>query len=259
MESKPENAHKKNDARPSEASLQRLSEDRRFFKAVANYMANVLGIDRNTITEMLAKKVESRNVDQLVSEAVCRYFGFGPNANGGIGYAVDSRLDKTVDQYVRETMDKTCRGWIDRAVQIKCEEIAGVNSSKDVAFEPGAEKVPSLYRYSAAAYVELPLLQKIAGDWIRNNLPMPARVNFTVKLNPSKEEAACIDFHGLKDEEADMLNPLRAEPGHYRAPYGACRIRQYGVEKLVAELLCWDRIGRMIADENGLAVFPPEA
>lgn len=258
MESKTENAHKKNDVRPDEASLQRLSEDRRFFKAVANYMANVLGIDRNTITEMLAKKIESRNVDQLVSEAVSRYFGFGPNANGGIGYAVDRRLDKTVDEYVRETMDRTCRGWIDRAVQLKCEEIAGVNGDRPVAFEPGTEKIPSLYKYPAAAYLELPLLQKLVGDWVRENLPVPARVNFTIKLNPSKEEAACIDFHQLKDGEADMLNPLRSEPGRYRAPSGACRIHQCGIEKLAAKFLGWDRIGRMVADSNGIAIFPPE-
>lgn len=254
-----EAAHKKNEVRPSEASLQRMSDDRRFFKAVANYMANVLGVDRNAITGMLAKKVDSRNVDQLVSEAVAKYFGFGPNAAGGIKYAVNKRLDKTVDQYVRETMDRTCRGWIDRQVQIKVEEIAGLDAGKPAnAQRDPAEKRPELYRYSEGAYIGLPLLQKIAGDWIRNNMPVPARINYTVKLNPSADEAVCLDVYNLVNEEAELLNALRQEPVHPRVPCTASRVRQYGVAKLAAELLGWDRIGRIVADADGIAVFPPE-
>lgn len=251
MERNPENKTVK----PDEASLQRLSEDRRFFKAVANYMANVLGIDRNAVTEMLAKKVESRNVDQLVSEMVCRYFGFGPDANN-IGYAVDKRIDKTVDQYVRETMDKTCRGWIDRAIQKKAEEIAG--RSTDAVPGTPIQPAPGLELYHNGAYLSRELLQKLAGDWIGANMPLPARLSYTVKLLQSGSEPAVLDIYNLKDGEADLLNPLREDPGHYRAASGACRVKFWGVKKLVSSMLGWPEIGRAVVDAEGIAVFPPE-
>ena len=256
MESNDRKTHKKNDVKPSEASLQRLSEDKRYFKAVANYMANVLGIDRNAITEMLAKKVDSRNVDQLVADMVCKYFGFGPNANS-IGYAVDKRIGQTIDEHVRETMDRTCRGWIDRAVQLKCEEIAGRTTGNAKDGVP-VQNAPGLELYQGSAYVSLGLLQKLAGDWIQENMPMPARLNYTVKLLQSGSEPAVLDIYNLKDDEADLLNPLREDPGHYRAASGACRIKSWGIKKLVADMLGWERIGRIVVDTDGMAVFPPE-
>ncbi len=246
----------KSGVKPKEADLQRLSEDRRYFKAVSNYMANVLGIDRTAITEMLAKKVESRNVDQMVSEMVCRYFGFGPNANN-IGYAVDARIDKTVEQYVKETMDRTCRGWIDRAVQLKCEEIAGRTPGHAEDGVP-VQNAPGLELYGAGAYVGLGLLQKLAGDWLKANMPEPDRLDYTVKLLQSGSEPAVLDIYNLKDGEADMLNPLREDPGHYRAASGACRVKFWGVKKLIADMLGWNAIGRAVVDAEGMAVFPPE-
>lgn len=249
------NTHKKNFEKPAPEELTRLSEHRHFFRAVSNYMANVLKIDRTAVDEMLEKKVEARNVDALVSKMVAKYFGFGPDANG-LGYHVKKRIDETVDRYVRETMDKTCRGWIDREVQRKAEEIAGTGRAP--ADMSKAPRVPNLEIYQGAAYAGITLIQKLAGDWIAANMPDPEHVRYTVKVMPSADVPVCIDLYNLRSGETDLLNTLRENPGHYRPVSGSARIDAYGVKKLLAEYLIWDSVGRIVPDRDGLAVFPEE-
>lgn len=242
----------------------RLSDDKRYFKAVSNYMANVLGIDRNEISKMLAEKIEQRNVDQAVLETVQRYFGVGVN-----GYCVDgivkTKIDKLVEEHVKATLQKGASAWMDKLIQEKLEEMMdnerrgrldAVKNPTCTAGQRSYRPRPGQSVYNAGAYIEIRLIDAIIGQWLENNLGR--RPDFETKLRSDELAEAKILVRGICPEEARAFEELF--PRSHRVDYYANTIiiGPFGVAHLIAKSLGWNEISRIVAGQDGVCVFPPE-
>lgn len=240
-----------------------LSDDKRYFKAVSNYMANVLGIDRNEIYKMLAEKIEARNVDQAVLEAVTRYFGFGPDGFGH-GSHVEDRLNRSVDQYVKEMFQKGAGAWMDRLIQERLEQMAGNDhvAARDRARDPDTKTAsrPGLYVYSTSVWLDLPTFNAMISEWIEKSLPARPHA-FTTQLRTKDKfwpHELTVNVKSLDKDELKVVDDVNESTTPSWPGWRDVNITDKAVKKILAQALGWPEVSRIVAGTDGVAVFPPE-
>lgn len=248
---------------PSPEELMEMTADRRFFKAVSNYMANVLGIDRDEIYKMLAEKIDARNVDQMVLESVEKYFAVGHNAASGATGFVQDKIAKCVEEHVKAQFRKGAGAWMDGLVQQELDRMAG-NARLDAlsaARTPNVTGIrrPGLDLYAAGAWIDLKLLDNMISLWLAQNMPplpddRPRK--FETCLKPLRTGQEAVVHIECKAQEASLLAPLRPEDDPPRPWANMVSVGDYGVKKIIAASLGWPAVSRLVAGDDGIAAFP---
>lgn len=97
--------------------------EKQLYKAVANYLGNELGVDRNYVDRILREKIEARNPEALVRQAVERYFKKGPSGYRSeeivrerVNQILDARIRRALDEGVREQLDEVVKRHVDAIV-----------------------------------------------------------------------------------------------------------------------------------------------
>lgn len=102
--------------------MQELSQ-KDVYKAVSQYLRE-LGIDRNYVENMLRQKIDARNPEDLVRQAVSKYF-----RRGSDGYdAAQIVLDKTrqvINETVRTAMRNGVQEQLDAVINEHVAQITG--------------------------------------------------------------------------------------------------------------------------------------
>lgn len=102
--------------------------EKQLYKAVANYLGNELGVNRNYVDGILREKIEARNPDALVRQAVERYFRKGPS-----GYRseeiVRERVNQILDARIRQALDEGVQEQLDEVVKRHVDAIVGGTAS----------------------------------------------------------------------------------------------------------------------------------
>lgn len=234
-----------------------LSDDKRYYKAVSNYLANELGLDRNEIRKMLAEKIEARNVDQVVLEAVQHYFGFGVNALN-VGAHVKARVDQSVDEHVRTMFKNGAGAWIDKLVQDKLDLMAGnlAQSEIEAARHPAlTARRPNLDLYAGAAYLHRPLAENFIAAWLYEKTGRDPV--FELQLRPGQPDwpIQC-RVKGLKTEDAPIFEGLKSPSGSCRIWGGETTMGETALKTIFARYLGWPEVARLIADRDGILALP---
>ena len=240
-----------------------MAADRRFFKAVSNYMANVLGIDRDEIYKMLAEKIDARNVDQMVLESVEKYFAVGHNAATGATDFVKRKISECVEEHVKTQLRKGAEAWMDGLVQQELDRMAGNArlDALDAARRPNVAGMrrPGLDLYAAGAWISLELLDNMIALWLVQNMPsMPddRPRKFETELKPPRTGREITVRIECADKDARLLSALRPENDLPRAWSGRVPVSDYGVKKIIASSLGWPAVSRLVAGTDGVAAFP---
>lgn len=97
--------------------------EKQLYKAVANYLGNELGVDRNYVDGILREKIEARNPEALVRQAVERYFRKGPSGYRSeeivrerVNQILDARIRRALDEGVQEQLDEIIKRHVDAIV-----------------------------------------------------------------------------------------------------------------------------------------------
>lgn len=248
---------------PSTEELMGMTSDRRFFKTVSNYMANVLGIDRDEIYKMLAEKIDARNVDQMVLESVERYFTVGHDAASGATDFVRRKISECVEDHVKAQFRKGAGAWMDGLIQGELDRMAGNArlDALDKARRPNVTGMrrPGLDLYAAGAWVDLKLLDNMVALWLAQNMPpMPEDRprKFETDLKPLRTGQEAVVRIECKSQEAGLLAPLRPANDPPRPWANMVSVGDYGVKKIIAASLGWPAVSRIVAGEDGVAAFP---
>lgn len=102
--------------------------EKQLYKAVANYLGNELGVNRNYVDGILREKIEARNPEALVRQAVERYFKKGPS-----GYRseeiVRERVNQILDARIRQALDEGVQEQLDEVVKRHVDAIVGGTAS----------------------------------------------------------------------------------------------------------------------------------
>lgn len=102
--------------------------EKQLYKAVANYLGNELGVNRNYVDGILREKIEARNPEALVRQAVERYFKKGPS-----GYRseeiVRERVNQILDARIRQALDEGVQEQLDEVVKRHVGAIVGGTAS----------------------------------------------------------------------------------------------------------------------------------
>lgn len=102
--------------------------EKQLYKAVANYLGNELGVNRNYVDDILREKIEARNPEALVRQAVERYFKKGPS-----GYRseeiVRERVNQILDARIRQALDEGVREQLDEIIKQHVDAIVGGTAS----------------------------------------------------------------------------------------------------------------------------------
>lgn len=94
------------------------------YRQLSNYVANELGVNRTVILEMLATKIEQRNVDQLIKESVEAYFQVGHAAiNPALPTIIENVIRKRTDQLVHDAITREVQDIINQIVKNRVTEI----------------------------------------------------------------------------------------------------------------------------------------
>lgn len=188
---------------------EKAPRDRRFFKAVCNYMSNVLKMDAEAIRKIIGEKVESMGVEALVERHVKRYFGFGPDAHSADSW-FRARIDKVVDGYIKDAMEHGMKEWMDVQIQHRMDQIAGC------AAKPAAKTVnrPGLTSYAGAMALNKSLINCCIGDWLEASMPESER-KAVYTLDLESKASPCVMLQRIGNEGMDALNALRKAPGRY--------------------------------------------
>lgn len=248
---------------PSPEELMEMTGDRRFFKAVSNYMANVLGIDRNEISRMLAEKIDARNVGQMVLETVEKYFSTGVNAAPAATDFVKRKISECVEEHVKAQFRKGAGAWMDGLVQQELDRMAG-NARLDAlsaARRPNITGMrrPGLDLYAAGAWIGLKLLDNMIALWLAQNMPAMPDGNprkFETELKPPRTGHEVTVRIECADKDARLLSALRPENDPPRSWSGRVPVSDYGVKKIIASSLGWPAVSRLVAGTDGVAAFP---
>lgn len=97
------------------------------YRAVSNYLANELGVDREFVAEMLDKKIDQRNPGQLVKEAVAAYLGVGHDAVNA-DYVAQTHLRDLVAAEVRAAMTDEMRAKLAAVVDAEIDRMTGART-----------------------------------------------------------------------------------------------------------------------------------
>lgn len=97
--------------------------EKQLYKAVANYLGNELGVNRNYVDGILREKIEARNPETLVRQAVERYFRKGPSGYRSeeivrerVNQILDARIRRALDEGVQEQLDEIIKRHVDAIV-----------------------------------------------------------------------------------------------------------------------------------------------
>lgn len=97
--------------------------EKQLYKAVANYLGNELGVNRNYVDGILREKIEARNPEALVRQAVERYFRKGPSGYRSeeivrerVNQILDARIRRALDEGVQEQLDEIIKRHVDAIV-----------------------------------------------------------------------------------------------------------------------------------------------
>lgn len=92
------------------------------YRAVSNYLSNELGIDRNYIEALLEKKIDERNPEQLVLDAISKYFNKGPNG-WRCEDIVRERVNAVIDKHVGFAMESGVKQQLQSTIQEHVQQI----------------------------------------------------------------------------------------------------------------------------------------
>ena len=104
-----------------------LSE-KQIFKAVSQYLRE-LGIDRNYVDAVLREKIEARNPEELVRQAVCKYFNKGPDGWRAEDFVL-TKTKEVVNETIKTAMASGVREQLDTVID---EHVRQITSAFDTA------------------------------------------------------------------------------------------------------------------------------
>ena len=229
---------------------EKAPRDRRFFKAVCNYMANGLKLDRDAVRGIVEKKVESMGVEALVERCVTKYFGFGPDAHSAEDWT-RARIGKAVDRYVEQKLASGMGSWLDRTIQAHMDQIAGSTGTGTVP----VRRRPGLESWKGALLLDSRLVNACVGEWLLANIDGNGSLSFCLDLESG--DGPCVKLEHLDDGSMGALNALRKAPGRYATFLGEASIDAYMLSRLLETQLGLPSgaIGRITAVPGGLAAF----
>lgn len=212
------------------------------YKAVRNYMANELGLDRSEVEKILREQIQARNPGQLVKEAVAAYFHTGRDAYRA-GEYVQDEIRSSVRAEVRRLIEKDASGHVSLLVQDTVDRLYAA------AGEPldgqARAAVPGMEPRSRAALVTKELAVKAIRDAVGDG--------YDVELAVSRNPADLSPFARLspitrENEKAslDAVRPYLKDPAAPPAEWaGRMTLDGHALANILSEQLTGWKVADM--------------
>lgn len=180
------------------------------YKAVSNYLSNELGIDRNYVDRVIAGKIEARNVEAQVRQAVAAYFHKGPTGWRADDFVRDA-IKAEIDKHVQAQLKSGAGTYLNALIQQHVDQIcAASGAARPVpGNEDAIEAQPGIDIYRTAVVMSQPAVDQAMADW--------ADLKFTrtdpgkVKLKSVQEtDHVRYELSGLRYGHPDDLMELAA-------------------------------------------------
>lgn len=237
---------------------------RAVYKAVRNYIANELGLDRNEIRKILDERIAARNPEQLIKESVERYFHTGHDAFQA-GDAVKRQVTKTVDEYVAKEMQSGARPYLDSLIQERVDEITGRLGNKAPALPGVPGRRANATYFAGAALVDRTLAKYAFAQWIERTFDTSGdrKIAFRINENPNPYCSWSVTLDGLRPSDQaglDTLRPYCTDTQlmfHHLSGAGqSVTLPTAACEKILSNELGWFEIDRTYPCPDGLLVLP---
>lgn len=172
------------------------------YKAVRNYMANELGLNRSEVEKILREQIQARNPAQLVKEAVASYFHMGRDAYRA-GEYVQDEIRSAVRAEVRRLIEKDASGHVSLLVQNTVDRLyAAAGEPMD---KPPKAAVPGMEPRSHAVLVTKGLAVKAVRDAVGGECD----IELAVSKNPSDPSPFARLSPVTHDNEKAVLDAIR--------------------------------------------------
>lgn len=247
--------------RPSDQELAKISDDKRFFLAVSNYMANVLGVDRTYLSELIDEKLSQRNIEQAILEHVQRYFRVGVN-----GMAADrvvmNKIDQLVTNYVTKELQNGAAEEIDKMVQNQIARIAAAIAPEQDDPEPEYRPMPGGSQVcDQVVWLDRDVIRSWIRKWLAEAFPGQDPISFSVWLRPAAGNDISIVFTLRNASDTSRFQPYFTSgrsSAYGTEPNLELTLRDQDAAALLAGIAHID-LARMLADAQGVALIPKQA
>lgn len=247
--------------RPSDQELARISDDKRFFLAVSNYMANVLGVDRAYLAEPIDEKLSQRNIEQAILERVQRYFRVGVNGMSADRVARD-KIDQLITNYVTKELQNGAAGEIDRMVQNQIARIAAAITPEQDDPEPAYRPMPGGSRvYDQVVWLDRETIRSWIRKWLAEAFPGREPMPFAIWLRPAAGNDISVSFELQDATDEDQFRPYMTSgrsSSRKAGPALELVLRDQDAAALLAGI-AHINLARMLADDQGVALIPKQA
>lgn len=247
--------------RPSDRELARISDDKRFFLAVSNYMANVLGVDRAYLAELIDEKLSQRNIEQAILEHVQCYFRVGINGMSADRVARD-KIDQLVTNYVTKELQNGAAEEIDKMVQNQIARIAAAVAPEQDSPEPEYRLMPGGGQVcDQVVWLDRETIRSWIRKWLAEAFPGREPMPFAIWLRPAAGNDISVSFELQDAADEDRFRPYMASgrsSSRKAGPALELVLRDQDAAALLAGIARID-LARMLADAQGVALIPKQA